>query len=301
MWFLLSIAALFCWSGSDLFSKIGCRDSSDKISHLKMVGAVGIVMGLHALFNIVFKHYVVTPEIMLRYLPVSALYIISMAIGYISLRYIELSVSSPICNCSGVVFAVLYVCTHKFSNTDFFAILAIALIGAGIISLGVVEANEDEELRRLRQDKANFRYSKSWLAIALPVIYCIIDALGTYADNIVLEQLDENSANTAYELTFLIVGVISLLYVTLVKKEKLLPRAEVPKYIGATCETAGQLAYIYAIAGDTAVYAAPIISSYCVLSVIWSAVFLKERLSIKHYISIGLTIVGIVILGIYDF
>ena len=44
MWFWLALIALFCWSGSDLFSKIGCRDASDKYSHLKMVMAVGIVM-----------------------------------------------------------------------------------------------------------------------------------------------------------------------------------------------------------------------------------------------------------------
>ena len=37
MWLWLSLTTLLCWSGSDLFSKIGCRDGSDKYSHLKMV------------------------------------------------------------------------------------------------------------------------------------------------------------------------------------------------------------------------------------------------------------------------
>ena len=52
MWLWLSLIALLCWSGSDLFSKIGCRDGSDRYSHLKMVIAVGVVMGLHAAFEI---------------------------------------------------------------------------------------------------------------------------------------------------------------------------------------------------------------------------------------------------------
>ena len=52
MWFWFSIIALLCWSGSDLFSKIGCREANDKTAHLKMVMAVGIVMGLHACFEI---------------------------------------------------------------------------------------------------------------------------------------------------------------------------------------------------------------------------------------------------------
>ena len=29
MWFTFAIIALLCWSGSDLFSKIGCQDGSD--------------------------------------------------------------------------------------------------------------------------------------------------------------------------------------------------------------------------------------------------------------------------------
>ena len=36
MWLWLSLTALLCWSGSDLFSKIGCRDGSDRYSHLKI-------------------------------------------------------------------------------------------------------------------------------------------------------------------------------------------------------------------------------------------------------------------------
>ena len=91
-------------------------------------------------------------------------------------------------------------------------------------------------------------YSKSFLALALPVAYCILDAAGTFADNRVLELLDEDSANVAYELTFLFVGIICFIYVVLIKKDKLVPKMEAPKYIGAICETAGQFAYIYAIA-----------------------------------------------------
>ena len=47
-------------------------------------------------------------------------------------------------------------------------------------------------------------------------------------------------------------------------------------------------------------FAAPIISSYCVASVLWSRLFLKERLSWKHYLCIAVVVAGIVILGILD-
>ena len=107
MWFWFAVIALICWSGSDLFSKIGCQDSDDKYSHLKMVMAVGVVMGLHAAYEIFINKVPITGEIMLMYLPVSMLYILSMAIGYLGLRYIELSISSPICNSSGAIVAIL--------------------------------------------------------------------------------------------------------------------------------------------------------------------------------------------------
>ena len=111
MWFVLALVALLCWSGSDLFSKIGCREPDDKLAHLKMVMAVGLVMGLHAAYEIFIGHVEISWQIILTYLPVSLLYILSMGIGYFGLRYIELSVSSPICNSSGALVAILTIIT----------------------------------------------------------------------------------------------------------------------------------------------------------------------------------------------
>ena len=301
MWFWLSLAALLCWSGSDLFSKIGCRDENDRYSHLKMVIAVGVVMGIHAEIEIFAGGVHINPQIILTYLPVSLLYISSMTLGYLGLRYIELSISSPICNSSGALVAVmtlLFVGGEDYSPLALFAIL---LVCVGAIGLGVVDATEDPELRAARQAEGNRKYAKSFLALALPVAYCLLDAAGTFADNRVLETLNEDSANVAYELTFLCAAVVCFIYVVLIKKEKLLPKMEAPKYIGAIFETAGQLAYIYAIA-DTQHLAmsAPIISSYCAASVVWSRLFLKEKLSWKHYAMIVVVVAGIAIMGVLD-
>ena len=302
MWFWFAVIALLCWSGSDLFSKIGCQDEKDKYSHLKMVTAVGIVMGLHAAYEIFFGGVEINLSIILTYLPVSALYIVSMAVGYLGLRYIELSISSPICNSSGAIVAVLTIITVGIGDeVPPVALVAVALVCIGVIGLGFTEANEDEELRRARQDESNRHYAKSWIAIFIPIVYCLLDALGTFADSRVLETLDEDSANCAYELTFLLAAIVCFVYVVLIKKSKLLPKREAPKYAGALCETAGQFAYIYALADTEHVaLAAPIISAYCVASVLWSRIFLKEKLSWKHYGMIALVVAGIVILGIYD-
>lgn len=305
MWFWLALIALLCWSGSDLFSKIGCADARDKYSHYKMVTAVGVVMGLHAAYEIFVGGTEINAQVFIKYLPVSALYIVSMAIGYIGLRYIELSVSSPICNSSGAlvaVFAIVSALVHKEEiGMVPMQYVAVAMVAAGVIGLGFVESHEDDDLRRKRQEKANYKYSKSALAIILPLVYCLIDALGTFADNRVLETLDEDSANVAYELTFLICGVVAFIYVKFVKKQKYLPEKEVPKYLGAIFETAGQFAYIYAISdSEHLTMTAPMISSYCLVSVIWGRIFLKEKLSWKHYLAIGVAIAGIAIIGFFD-
>ena len=301
MWFWLALITLLCWSGSDLFSKIGCRDPKDKYSHLKMVTAVGVVMGLHAAYEIFVGGTEINFSILLTYLPVSLLYIGSMTLGYIGLRYIELSISSPICNSSGALVAVLCLAIDGIGSIHPAQLVAVAFVCVGVIGLGVVEAHEDEGLRAARQEASNYKYAKSWLALALPVMYCLLDALGTFAVSRVLETLNEDSANVAYELTFLLAGVVCFIYVVLVKKQPLLPRQEAPKYTGAIFETAGQFAYIYAIADQEHVaLAAPIISAYCAASVLWSRVILREKLSWKHYAMILLVVIGIVIMGIFD-
>lgn len=299
-WFWFSIIALLCWSGSDFFSKIGCRDARDKYSHLKMVMAVGVVMGIHAAYEIFLGGVAISWDVIITYLPVSLLYILSMAMGYIGLRYIELSISSPICNASGALVAVVAIVTGTADPMTWPQYLAIALACAGVIGLGFVEAHEDEELRAARQEASNYKYAKSWLALALPLAYCVLDAAGTFADDLVLETLNEDSANVAYELTFLAAGIVSFIYTCIIKKQKLVPKMEGSKYIGAIFETVGQLFYIYALASGESALAAPIIASYCMVSVLWSRIFLKEKLSWKHYACIFVTFAGILIMGVFD-
>ncbi len=299
MWFWFAIITLICWSGSDLFSKIGCRDGKDRYAHLKMVTAVGLVMGIHALIEII-GGVEISWNVIWTYLPVSLLYILSMVLGYVGLRYIELSISSPICNASGALVAILAILTGGEKYPPL-VLAAIALVCAGVIGLGVVEAREDPELRAARQEVGNFKYAKSWLALALPIAYCLLDAAGTFADALVLEKLNEDSANVAYELTFFAAGIVCFIYTLIVKEQKMERKNEVPKYVGALFETAGQLTYIYALAdSDHVAMSAPIISAYCVASVIWSRIFLKEKLSWKHYLMVLLVVIGIVIMGVFD-
>ena len=157
----------------------------------------------------------------------------------------------------GALVAIIAIVSGTAGKMAIAQYIAIFLACAGVIGLGFVEANEDDELRAARQEASNYKYAKSWLALALPIAYCILDAAGTFADDLVLETLNEDSANVAYELTFLVAGIVSFIYTVIIKKQKLLPKVEGPKYIGAAFETAGQLAYIYALASGESALAAP--------------------------------------------
>lgn len=307
MWLILALTALLFWSGSDLFSKMGSKPN-DKYSHWKMVIAVGLVMGIHAIIEML-TGTPVSFQAILYYLPASSMYILSMIFGYVTLRYIELSVSSPICNSSGALAAIL--CFLVLGQTiDGLSTVGVVLVCAGVLLLGISEYTENEEARRARQSKANVKYSKSVLAILLPILYCIIDALGSFFDTMILDEentvlpnifryLPEDTANVAYELTFLFMALVAAIYVFIIRKDTVVIKAEGFKGIGAVCETIGQLAYIYALSAN-AVAAAPVISAYCAASVLWSRIFLKEKLSWKHYASIAVVFAGIIILGVAE-
>ena len=71
------------------------------------------------------------------------------------------------------------------------------------------------------------------------------------------------------------------------------------KLLGGICETVGQVFYMMVIvAGYVPGYV--IISAYCAVSMVWGRLFLKEKLSAKHYIALALAFAGILILGLYD-
>ncbi len=290
MWFFYALFSIFAWSGSDVFSKIGSKPS-DRYSHWKMIMIVGFVMGLHALYELTIGGVRFDWHNMLTYLPVSFLYILSITFGYAGLRYIERSISSPICNSSGAVSAILCFLFLK-QRMNGLQLFAVILITSGVVLLAYFDrTNSTADTER--------KYAKSFVGILLPILYCIIDGLGTFADALVLGRglLAEAQANIATEFPFLAVGIFTFLYLIFVRRQTIRLGQEKPKILAAVCETAGQFTYIFAI-GANAILAAPLIASYSIFSVLWSRLFLKERLTLKHYGIILIVLTGIFILGI---
>lgn len=303
MWFLYAVMTLVLWAVADLFHKLGAREEN-KYSHIKTGIMVGFVMGIHAtgyllLNNIDFKFIE-----MIKYLPVSIFYIASMVIGYKGLRYIELSISSPIQNTSGVITSLLLFFIYR-ESLGALNIIAIILIGLGITLLTMIqnkkeESNEDKE--KLMKIKKENKFKFLQIAILFPLMYCLLDGAGTFLDAIYLDKLElisEDMALIAYEYTFFIYGLIMFIYLVCNKKEQFNIWGEKEKLFAAVFETLGQFTYVYAMSGESTL-AAPIVGSYCIGSVLLSIVFLKEKLNRNEYVSIIVVFAGILLMGIAE-
>ena len=301
MWLFFTLATTLLWGAAELFYKKGSHEDA-KYDHLRVCVLVGAVMGIHAIFTLLTSDISYDPMNLIAYLPVSLCYILSMACSFFGIRFIEESLADPIENTAGAMCSLL--CVIFLHETISPAIwVAIAIITVGIIGVSYTErSSEVNRTQRLGKKLAV-------IAFAMPFCYAIIDALGSFLDIFFLEletsplvginaENIELVANVSYELTFAIVGLILFAFMMFKGVKFELPK-QGDKAIAAVCETAGQLTYVYAMSGNGAI-AAPILSSVCVVSLLLSRIFLKEKLTKKQYLFIGIIIVGILMLAVLE-
>ncbi len=301
MWLMFTLATTLLWGLAEIFYKKGSHEN-EKYDHLRVCVMVGAVMGIHAIFTLLTSDISYDPKNLIVYLPVSLCYIISMACSFFGIRFIEESLSDPIENTSGAMCTVL--CAILLGDEIAPAVwVAVAIIVIGILGVSYAEqtAGMDRQ-RRLGKKLAA-------IAFAMPFCYALIDAIGCVLDIYFLEMetspligiTEENIelvANISYELTFAICGILLLAFMMYKKVKFELPKQK-DKALAAVCETAGQLTYVYAMSGNGAI-AAPIISCVCVVSLLLSRVFLKEKLTKKQYMFIAIIIVGVLMLAVLE-
>lgn len=304
-WLFFSIATAILWGTAELFYKKGAHPN-EKYSHLKICVWVGIVMGAHAIFTLLTQDIHYNPVNIIRYLPVSLFYIISMAFSYFGMRFLEESISDPIENTAGVICALLFVIFMQET------IAPLTWVAIGIITIGVLGVSFLENKGDTPRKK---RYGKKLAIIAfcMPFVYALLDAFGTFLDDAfflvedaanspLVDVTTENIkavANTSYELTFALFALGLFIFMK-AKKVKFGPVPQhKDKILAAVFETAGQFTYVYALGGVDAV-AAPILSSVCVVSLLLSRIFLKEKLSWKTYIFIAVVIIGILLMAVSE-
>ena len=301
MWLIFTLITTLLWGAAELFYKKGSHEER-KYDHLRVCVLVGAVMGIHAIFTLLTSDINYNPMNLVAYLPVSLCYIISMACSYFGIRFIEESLADPIENTAGAMCSLLCV-IFLGEQIPPLVWCAIAVIVVGIIGVSYTERSAEVG----RKERLGKRLAI--VAFAMPFCYAFIDAFGSFLDIFFLEMetspligiTEENIelvANISYELTFAIVGLILFIFMKCKKVPFELPKQK-DKAIAAVCETAGQLTYVYAMSGNGAI-AAPILSCVCVVSLLLSRIFLKEKLTKKQYMFIGIIIVGILMLAVLE-
>ncbi|MCR5655723.1 MAG: DMT family transporter [Lachnospiraceae bacterium] len=301
MWLFFTLATTFIWGLAELFYKKGARPD-EKYAHLKITVCVGVVMGLHATFMLLTQDIGYDPINMIKYLPVSLCYIVSMALSYFGMRFLEESISDPIENTSGALCSLMCV-VFLGERLGIPSVCAIVIIVVGILGLGFLEGHGDTDRKKKLGKKMAI------VAFAMPFCYAILDALGSFLDIYFLELETtplvgvtadniEDVANTSYEYTFFIVAILLLIFMKTKKVKFELPTQR-DKILAAVFETAGQFTYVYAMSGNGAI-AAPIISAVCVVSLLLSRIFLKEKLKWTQYIFLACVIIGILTLAIIE-
>ena len=302
-WLFFSIATALLWGAAELFYKKGALPN-EKYSHLKICVCVGAVMGAHAIYTLLTKDINYNPINLIYYLPVSLLYIVSMAFSYFGMRFLEESISDPIENTSGAICSLLCVIFLKESLTPL-SVIAILIIVIGVLGVGFLE-NKGDTVRKKHLGK-----KLAIIAFCMPFVYALLDAFGSFVDIFYLDDFAttplidvteatiEDVANTSYELTFALFALGLFIFMK-AKKVKFGPIPQhKDKILAAVFETAGQFTYVYALSGNGAI-AAPIISSVCIVSLLLSRIFLKEKLSWKTYAFITVVIVGILLLAVSE-
>ena len=304
-WLFFAIGTALLWGIAELFYKKGARPD-EKYSHLKICVWVGVVMGAHAIFTLLTQDIGYNPVNLIRYLPVSLMYIISMAFSYFGMRFIEESISDPIENTAGVICVLLFA-IFMGDTFHWLTWVSVAVIAVGVVGVSYLE-NRGETTRKKKLGKV-----MALVAFCMPFLYALLDAFGTFLDDAffliedvansplvdVTEETIEAVANTSYELTFALFALGLFIFLK-AKKVKFGPVSQnKDKVLAAVFETAGQFTYVYALGGVDAV-AAPILSSVCIVSLLLSRIFLKEKLSWKTYVFITIVIIGILLLAISE-
>lgn len=301
MWLLFATITVLLWGTSEtIFKKVS---TIEKHSVLKLISFNGIILGICAILFMLITRTEINLNILITYLPVALIYIASMFCTYKAMTLVKVSILSLLQNSSCAITTILCIFLLK-QEVGIPQIIAIALI---IICMILLSISKDETLRLESGDKeadaknAKRAYLLYLKGIAFALGYWFLDGIGSFMDDYTLEaNLSAEQVIIAYSFIYGIIGVICTIVLKFKKRDYKYTKVKENKLklLGTLVETAGQYTYIYAFAFGDAALASPYIAAYSIVTVILSRIFLKEKLTKKQYVLIGLILAGMITLSI---
>lgn len=300
MWIIFSIITVLLWGTSETIFK--SVTNNEKNTVLKLIACNGIMMGIIAVIFMIVTRTSFDFNMILTYLPIATMYIASMFCTYKAMRYVKISILSPVQNSSCAIVTLLCVIVLK-QVLEWYQIMGVLLILLGLILLSI---NKDEtKLLDLPEGEEKISKAAAYRLYLTGFLfafgYLILDGIAGFMDDYTLEtELSAEQLNIAYSFIYFVVGVICYIYLKATKKiDKLFDfKNDKKKLIGTLIETAGQYTYIYAFAFGDAALASPFIAAYSVVTIILSRIFLKEKLSRRQYAMIVMVMIGMIALSV---
>ena len=318
-WFLLTLSCIVLWGVTDVLYKASFQ-KDDSLAYYKNFVWVGIVMAMaggimSAWSETLLDSFNIIKGDAIYLIPLCIVYAFAFFFGLLGNKHLEASVVSTVENVDGALVALIiyyYYLLTGYIDPEYtigiIDVIATILVIIGIVLLGKQEQALMREEAQLSEDKKKHRFGA--LALFFPVIYTLIDVFsiaeisGVSANSGIVNAGEEGHIPAIdffiFECAgFALVAVCIWLYLVVVKKYIYNPfqEEELIRCGAATSETVGTMTFIMAAAINP-VFTAPITSLYCIVTIILARIFLKERLNKKQYISLGILMAGIAMLGI---
>lgn len=310
-WLIFTLICIVSWGLTDILYK-KASDYNDSFSHIKCLIWNGIVM---AIVGAVLGSVSETFTTSLAMLPQNIhlvfagfLYPIALLFGLMGKRHLDASVFSPLENIDGALAAIiLYIYfllvgeTSIIDGVGALDIVGTVLIVFGVIFLGIQEHNLSKQELGIEESKKRHRLGA--LALLFPIVYNLVDAVSMVIVGITVNESTENGIPdidfVVFEtFCFVVVALIAWIYLLVAKKQVYNPfkKTEITKCGAAVFEMSGTMMFVFAVAIDP-ILTAPVVSSYCLVTIIAARIFLKEKLNKKQYLSILFLVLGIALLG----
>lgn len=313
-WLILTILCILVWGLTDVLYKISLP-RNDSLAHFKSLIWNGIVMLLAGIIMIFISDTFISSLKALKdnlyLIPLSILYPIALFFGLKGKQKLDVSIVSPLENIDGAMAAIILYFYFILSgnkeltkNIGILEIIGTILIVLGVIALGIQEHKLSKKENDIEISMKKHHFGA--LALIFPIIYNLVDALSMVVTSITVnETVGRGISDIDFfifeSFGFAFVGIIMWLYLFLKKKYIYKPfnKEDKTKVIASIGESLGTMLFIFALAMNP-ILTSPIVSSYCIVTIIIARIILKEKLSKKQYISLLLLIIGITLLGISE-
>ena len=244
-------------------------------------------------------------------IPLCIFYVIALFFGILGTKHLEASVVSPLENIDGAIAAIiLYIfflftgSSHLTNKIGIVNIIATVAIVSGVVLIGIQEQKLSKQEINLNENKKKHRLGA--LALIFPIVYNLVDAASMVAMGITVSGEADVSIPDIdfffFECVGFAVGAVFVwLYLMIAKKYIYNPfkKTELSRCCAGVSDSLGTLTFTFAV-GINPILTAPVTSSYCLVTIILARIFLKERLTMKQYLSLAFLVVGIALFGVSE-